>query len=234
MFMRIVAVIGLVTGLCVGCGAQPAATSPAESAETAPVESAAGVTVETSAVPATTVTTVDPQSQIRVEIADGCPATVADHPDGSSTAAGWITNPDTTDLDRTFVPGTPTSALICRYTAITTATVTTDARQLDDGVLFSSTTLDADAAVTLAETLNDMVPSSIVSACMFAQQSARYTAIVFAIPGRSDVDLWLKDWIGCPEVGNGIRTSGELINGIGDAFLAQLDADARPAPAGPP
>jgi hypothetical protein len=73
-----------------------------------------------------------------------------------------------------------------------------------------------------------------VSACLFAQQSARYTAIVFAVPGRSDVDLWLKDWIGCPEVGNGTRTSGELINGVGDAFLAQLDADAPRAPAEPP
>jgi hypothetical protein len=226
MFMRLLAVVGLVTGFCVSCGSQPAAT--------APVESAAAVTVETSAAPSTTGTTVDPASQIRVEITAGCPATVAGHPDGSSTAAGWIVNPDSTDLERTFVPGLPTSALTCRYTALNTTTISTDGPDLDGGVLFSSTTLDADSAATLAAILNDIEPSSIVSACMFAQQSARYTAIVFAVPGRSDVDVWLKDWISCPEVGNGIRTSGELINGVGDAFLAQLDADAPPAPPGPP
>jgi hypothetical protein len=90
--------------------------------------------------------------------------------------------------------------------------------------------LDVGAASTLATTINDIVPSTIVSACLFADQAARYTAIVFAIPGRSDVDLWLKDWIGCPELSNGIRASGELINGVGSAFLSQLDADAPPAP----
>jgi hypothetical protein len=226
MFMRLLAVVGLVTGFCVSCGSQPAAT--------APVESAAAVTVETSAAPSTTGTTVDPASQIRVEIADGCPATVADHPDGSgSTGALWIANPDATDLDRTFVPGIPTGALICRYAALNTTTVAPDGRKFESGDLFS-TTLDAAAATTLATTLNDIVPSSIVDACLFAQQSARYTAIVFALPGRSDVDLWLKDWIGCPEVGNGTRTSGELINGVGSAFLAQLDADAPRASPVPP
>ena len=68
------------------------------------------------------------------------------------------------------------------------------------------------------------------SGCLFADQAARYTAIVFAIPGRSDVDLWLTDWVGCPEVGNGLRFSGLLVNGQGTAFLAQLDVDAPPAP----
>jgi hypothetical protein len=232
--MRVMAVVGLVAGFSVGCGAQPAATTPIESGATAPVETAAAVTVETSSVLSTTVTSVNLASQIRVEIADGCPATVADHPDGSSTAASWITNPDVTDLDQTFVPGIPTGALICRYTALNAPPVALDGRQLESGDLFGSTTLDAAAATALATTLNDIVPSSIASACLFAQQSARFTAIVFAVPGRSDVDLWLKDWIGCPEVGNGTRTSGELINGIGDSFLVQLDADAPRAPAEPP
>jgi hypothetical protein len=125
MFMRLLAVVGLVTGFCVSCGSQPATT--------APVESAAAVTVETSAAPSTTGTTVDPASQIRVEIADGCPATVAGHPDGSGTGALWIANPDATDLDRTFVPGIPTGALICRYAALNTTTVAPDGRQFESG-----------------------------------------------------------------------------------------------------
>ena len=33
-----------------------------------------------------------------------------------------------------------------------------------------------------------------------------------------------------PEVGNGVRTSGLLVNGQGAAFLAQLDSAAPPAP----
>ena len=54
------------------------------------------------------------------------------------------------------------------------------------GDLFSVTYLDAAAATTLAGSANDIVPSNITSACLFGQQSARYT-----------------------------RTSGELINGVG-------------------
>lgn len=57
---------------------------------------------------------------------------------------------------------------------------------------------------------------------------ARYTAIVFAIPGGGDVDRWLKDWYACPELGHGISTSGLLINGVGSTFLAQLDTYAHP------
>ena len=105
-----------------------------------------------------------------------------------------------------------------------------DGRHVDGGALFSTTTLDAATATTLANALNDIVPWDFVSGCLFGMQHARYTAIGFAIPGRSDVDLWLKDWIGCPEVGNGARTSGLLVNGQGTAFLAQLDAAAPPAP----
>jgi hypothetical protein len=222
MFMRLWAVVGLVTGFCLGCGSAPAAT--------APVDTAAAVTLTKSTPPGILSTTINPESPIRVEIADGCPTTVAGHPDGSSTGAIWTVNTDSTGLEASFVPGTPTGALICRYAALTTTTVAPDGRQLDSGELFTSTTLDADAATTLATTLNDIVPWNFTAGCLFGEQAARYTAIVFALPGRSDVDVWLKDWIGCPEVGNGMRTSGELVNGQGTAFLAQLDADAPPAP----
>lgn len=170
------------------------------------------------------------ENQIRVEIADGCPASLAAHHEDSSTAANWIANPDPTRLDTTFVPGGPTAALICRYAAMYVTTAAAHGRQVDGGALFSSTTLDAATAATLATALDDIVPWDFVAGCFAGLQQARYTAIVFAIPGRSDVDLLLKDWVGCPEVGNGVRTSGLLVNGQGTAFLAQLDAAAPPAP----
>ena len=170
------------------------------------------------------------ENQIRVEIADGCPASLAAHHEDSSTAANWIANPDPTRLETTFVPGVPTAALICRYAAMYVTTAAADGRQVDGGALFSSTTLDAATAATLATALDDIVPWDFVAGCFAGLQQARYTAIVFAIPGRSDVDLLLKDWVGCPEVGNGVRTSGLLVNGQGTAFLAQLDAAAPPAP----
>jgi hypothetical protein len=125
------------------------------------------------------------------------------------------------------VPGEPAAALICRYAAIPDPAHVSDSTS---GNLFSSITLDAASAASLATTINDIVPSNVASACLFGDQEARYTAIVFAVPGRSDVDLWLKDWIGCPELSNGTRYSGELINGVGSAFIFQLDAAAPPAP----
>jgi hypothetical protein len=176
---------------------------------------------------ATTTTSNPAADTIRVELADGCPATIIGHHDGSSTAAGWIDNPDLSGLDAEFVPGKPTEALICRYTSVLDTTGVSGA---GGGDLFSGTSLDADAAVALATTINEIVPSAVTSACLFGDQEARYTAIVFAVPGRSDVDLWLKDWIGCPELSNGSRGTGELINGVGNAFLAELDAAAPPAP----
>ncbi|MGZ7087399.1 MAG: hypothetical protein ACXVIH_13800, partial [Ilumatobacteraceae bacterium] len=126
-----------------------------------------------------------------------------------------------------------TAALICRYAAQYTAVDSTNEPQLVGGDLFTATTLDASAAAALAKSANEIVPSSITSACLFGQQATRYTLIVFAVPGRSDIDEWLKDWIGCPELSNGTRTSGELINSVGRGFLARLDADAPPAPLPP-
>jgi hypothetical protein len=96
--------------------------------------------------------------------------------------------------------------------------------------LYSSTSVAKQDAVVLAATLNSIVPWDFASGCLPSEDQARYTAIVFAIPGRSDVDLWLKDWYGCPEVGNGARTSGLLVNGQGDDFEAKLDTLAGRAP----
>jgi hypothetical protein len=172
---------------------------------------------------------IDPDV-IRVTIADGCPASVAAHREGDSTAASWITNPETSGLLETFVPGEPTEALICRYTAVRAVTVLPDGGQLEGGALYSGTHLGASAAGALAAVLNDISPSTVAHGCVPPADKPRFTAIVFAIPGRSDVDLWLKDWLACPEVSNGSRSSGELVNGLGTTFLTELDAAAPPAP----
>ncbi len=220
--MRRLLMLGAVAVCCAACGSSGSTADSIVSTSDAPAISATSLPSPT--------TTIDTENQIRVEIAEGCPASLAGHREDSSTGANWIANPDPTLLDTTFVPGVPTAALICRYSAMSVTTAAADGRQLDGGALFSSTTLDAATAGTLATALNDIVPWDFVAGCLPATQHARYTAIVFAIPGRSDVDLWLKDWIGCPEVGNGLRTSGLLVNGQGTAFLAQLDSATAPAP----
>ena len=215
-------VVLAVVACCAACGSTGSTDSIATT-DDAPV-------ITSTSLPATS-TTTNTENQIRVEIVDGCPASLAAHHEDSSTAANWIANPDQTRLDTTFVPGVPTAALICRYAAMYVTTALANGRRLDGGALFSATILDAATATTLAAALDDIVPWDFVAGCLAGLQQARYTAVVFAIPGRSDVDLWLKDWVGCPEVGNGLRTSGLLVNGQGAAFLAQLDSAAPPAPA---
>jgi hypothetical protein len=229
--MRWSAVVGVLAlaGASCGSSAGSAATVPPTAA---PTSASSSTEVDTTTT-ITPTTTAAPGSTIRVELADGCPHSIADLTDTNNTAPQWVANPDSAGLDTSFVPGTPTAAVICRYAAHYIATVSTDVRQFVGGDLFTATILDASAAAALAKSANDIVPSNITSACLFGQQSTRYTLIVFAIPGRSDVDMWLKDWIGCPELSNGVRTSGELINGVGRGFLAQLDADAAPAPVPP-
>jgi hypothetical protein len=103
-------------------------------------------------------------------------------------------------------------------------------RKLQPGALYSSTPLGPTEATQLANDLNEIVPSPVTSACLFQNNRARFTAIIFAIPGRTDVDIWMKDWIGCPEVNNGVRDSGELINGLGKPFTTYLNSLASPAP----
>lgn len=183
---------------------------------------------------ATTTTTTTPTgpdpNPIRVTLADGCPSTVGGHPDFSSTAASWIANPDATGLANSFAPGDPSAALICRYAALDALTPHGFSVTLNAGDLYSSTQLEAPAAKALADSLNKIVPSDIASGCLPTENKARYTAITFAIAGRTDVDLWLKDWYGCPEVSNGSRNSGLLINGQGDYFLTKLDNAAPRAP----
>ena len=226
--MRVLALASLLVVVACGSAADNATSNSASNTvEGAQTSEAPTFAATTTTEAASTTSTSIPADVIRVDIAGGCPVTVAGHPDNSSTAAGWIANPDPSGLDTAFVPSEPTTALICRYAAIPDPGNVSDSTS---GTLFSSTSLDAAAAAALATTINDIVPSKIMSACIYGDQEARYTAIVFAVLGRSDVDLWLKDWIGCPELSNGSRYSGELINGVGSAFISQLDAAAPPAP----
>lgn len=165
---------------------------------------------------------------IRAEVAGGCPRSIADVAEFNSTAALFVTNPTSADLQSTFVPGVPTAALICRYAAAEPVDTAISRSGVGGGALATSRQLSAHEAVTLAAALNAIVPSDITSGCFVGENAARYTAIVFAVPNRADVDVWLKDWIGCPEVSNGVYSSGELINGNGADFTALLDADLAP------
>ena len=171
---------------------------------------------------------IDPPNGVRVEIQTGCPSTLDGQVDDSSTDATWTVNPDADGLADVFVPGPPTGALICRYLA-------TDgpvglAAPLSGGALFSSTLLSAVDAQTLADSANEIVPSAIMSGCVPPDFRPRYTALVFALDGRPDVDVWLKQWFSCPELTNGAHKSGLLINGVGHDFMAVLDQLAAPAP----
>jgi hypothetical protein len=158
---------------------------------------------------------------------------VGGHVEDSGIDAVWIANPDATGLDQAFVPGEPSQALVCRYASVHDDPVPLDKNGrvvVHDGALFSATHLAPDAATALAVTLNHITPSDIQSSCVPMAVNARYTVIVFAVPGRGDVDVWLKDWFECPSVSNGVRSSGELINGHGSSFLGKLNALAPPAP----
>ena len=209
--------------------AQPLVTVTVTTSERAAPTTSAATTTTSPPGTASAPTTphVDPNG-IRVTIATGCPPSVAGHPDYMSTGAHWIVNPNDRLAD-TFVPGQPVAALICRYAALNAVTVVFGG-SLSAGDLFSSIAIGSDAARLLARKLNAIVPWDFSSACNPTLDNARYTAIVFAIPDQADVDLWLKDWYGCPEVGNGVRTSGLLVNGQGDDFLAELDLVAPRAP----
>lgn len=233
--VRRVLALTLAAAGCVACSRSGAtAETPTTPQATATSGIRAGAVASEATLTTTASTPADTASDaIRVETADGCPPTVHGHGDNGSTAATWITNPDSQGLSDTFVPDTPTGALICRYTALDTVTTAPDGRQLEGGSLYSSTTLDGSDAQRLAAALNDVAYSSFTAACVPPADKARYTALTFALPERRDVNVWLKDWIECPEVSNGIHTSGQLINGHGSAFLAHLDSVAPPAPEAP-
>lgn len=63
-----------------------------------------------------------------------------------------------------FVPGTPRSAIICRYVALDAMT-TANGQTYNVGTLLTSTVLDANNAGALADTLNAIVPWNLTSGC---------------------------------------------------------------------
>lgn len=132
-------------------------TTPAAASTTSTSDTVDDSTTTTAAVQ------LDP-NPIRVTIADGCPASVANHPDYGSTSAQWISNPDSSGLDQQFVPGTPRSAIICRYVALDAMT-TANGQTYNVGTLLTSTVLDANNAGALADTLNAIVPWNLTSGC---------------------------------------------------------------------
>ncbi|MCU1361134.1 MAG: hypothetical protein JWN99_2423 [Ilumatobacteraceae bacterium] len=226
--MRLLAVVGALSICIAACGVNDDATSSAAPPTPAASTPAASTQAPATKEAATTTTTIAvPADKIRVEIAAGCPASVAGHGQSNSTGALWVWNPDTSGLSDTFVPGVPTSAIVCHYSPLTLPSDPNLPHVETGGNLTAEDRLDAAEAGDVATLANGIEPSDIASTCLIStMDTATYTALVFAVPGRSDVDVWLKDWIGCPELTNGVRDSGELINGLGTAFLDRVDPDA--------
>ena len=165
----------------------------------------------------------------RIDVAAGCPPRVDDHQRVDHRAIG-ISNPDPSGLTDALVPGRPTGALICRYTALRPISQGDNYGPLTGGDLASATALEATAATEFADALNAIDYWSFTPTCEAGEFAPTYTAIVFTIPDRADVDVWL-DWVapGCSELTNGLRTSGLLVNGHGQEFLRLLDDTAPPA-----
>jgi len=234
--MRLVAFVPVMALLAAGCGSNTT-SAPIPTTTSVKPKSTVRVSTQASLTSASNVSTSTQVRQprdpnlIRGTIATGCPTSVGGHPDYGSTGAEFIDNPERAGLADTFVPGQPTQALICRYAALDAVTTLADGTKRMSGDLYSSTPLDASKAGALAATLNAIVPWDFTAGCMPTEDKARYTMIVFAVPGRADVDVWLKDWYNCPSVDNGVRGSGELVNGQGHDFLTQLNSLAAPAPA---
>ena len=204
-------------------------TAPTTAASPKSSDAPVGDVVESPTTTGPPISARDP-NPILVTMASGCPQSVAGHPDFSTTAAQWIANPDSNGLADAFVPGRPDAALVCRYAALNVPTPLPDGTTMEPGDLDATTQLAATDAGALADTLNAITPWDFTAGCVPPAFNARYTAIVFAIAGRIDVNVWLKDWYECPEVSNGLRASGELVNGQGHDFITTLNQLSPPAP----
>lgn len=239
MCLRVLRLSSLLVVIACGCGANKAAaplsttpatetSSPSTSTTTADTAATSFDQVETTS-PTPTPSGLD-QNGIRVTLAEGCPSTVGGHPDFHSTAAGWIVNPDGAGLVDRFVPGEPSAALICRYAALDADGNVPDGTNLNGGDLYSSTPVEVQDAITLANTLNSIVPWDFGSGCLphWTSLDTRQSCSLSQVEPTSTCGL--KDWYGCPEVDNGARSSGPLVNGQGDDFPAKLNSLAGRAP----
>jgi hypothetical protein len=153
--------------------------------------------------------TSPPAKALLLEVSTGCPKTLGDATTVRNTGPG---------LADTFVPGTPTAALVCRYSP----------------GLYRSTHLDAAQAQLLAETIDHTAlgPNDVAASCPEVSGNPGGTVIAFSIPGRADVDIWYADY-GCESFTNGVRTANETGNvSFYDGFMPLLDrlspSDIRP------
>ena len=166
----------------------------------------------------------DAPPSTRIDVAHGCPTSIAT---AASLYSHPFANPDQTGLDTTLVPGVPTAAVICHYSAVNFAATGHGSNAVIGGSLLDATTLDATHAQTLASTANSTEPAPFVSTCTPDLDGPEYTVMAFSIPNRADVDVWYKDYAGCPNLTNGVHDVSPLINGYGTTFVTLLDADTN-------
>lgn len=133
-------------------------------------------------------------ARLRITIQSGCPARRGD--------TVGVTNHDT-ELARSLLPaGRPTAALVCRYNG------GNDKPEFGIG---STRTLGQSAAKTVADAARAIDLSHAdggVTSCPMDDGSV--TVLVFAFPGRPDVDLWFAR-TGCQTLSN-----GSIVTGAGD------------------
>jgi hypothetical protein len=183
--------------------------------------------------PAPPVDTIDPTLALHADLTNGCPASLPIR----TTSGAWdtfIENSDQTGLADELVPGVPTAVLVCRYTAIFTPTE--GGSYVRGAELSSQSTFGADKARELAALANaaPYTPGVGHAGCTVSVNAAdRFTAIVFAEPGRSDINLWYDDTgdnLGgrnsCNELSNGRRQATDDLLG----FLETLDAISPRSP----
>lgn len=132
-------------------------------------------------------------SPVRVTITDGCPRSIA-HRDGVKNSG--------VGLASRIVPGTPRTALICRYSPLGGE----QGADVVHGVLYGSLQVTASEAQRLAA-LIDKIPHDSGGAHSCPADMGRIDVLAFALPSRSDLDVWASS-TGCWSFTNGVRLTG--------------------------
>jgi hypothetical protein len=221
-----VAMSGAAAMIFVGCAIAP---TSAGGSTLAPSQPSSETPSESSAPP---VDSIDPTLALHADLTNGCPASLPIR----TTSGAWdafIENSDQTDLADELVPGLPTAVLICRYTAIFTPTE--EGSYVRGAELFNQNSFGTDKAQELADLANGApYPPVVHAGCgVFVNAADRFTAIVFAEPGRSDINLWYDDTgdnlagrNSCNELSNGRRQVTDDLRG----FLETLDTISPRSP----
>ncbi len=120
------------------------------------------------------------------------------------------------------MPGTPSAALVCRYTnAVSPDGV---------GTLYASKALTRSQTDQLAAAARAIVPLvGQTESCGAHFGDNRYTVLAFAVPGRSDVDIWFQSDLDCTGLTNGLFTVAIGTRESGE-FHTLLDSMAPPPP----